>query len=107
MNGTQSPSIIPRVPPVTPRAVDRLIALRRNVASFYTQPEESVALFQQRKAALRSLIEARPPELRELCLSLLEVRGSSLWLTLAHVVIVTPYALRLMVASLTGADLSI
>ncbi|MGY0196104.1 extracellular solute-binding protein [Leptothrix sp. BB-4] len=35
-----------------PRAVDRLIALRRNVASFYTQPEESVALFRQHKAAL-------------------------------------------------------
>jgi len=39
--------------------------------------------------------------------SLLEVRGSSLWLTLAHVVIVMPYALRLMVAALTGADRSI
>lgn len=39
--------------------------------------------------------------------SLLEVRGSSLWLTLAHVVVVTPYALRLMVAALTGADRSI
>jgi putative spermidine/putrescine transport system permease protein len=35
--------------------------------------------------------------------ALLEVRGSSLWLTLAHVVIVTPYALRLMVAALAGA----
>jgi putative spermidine/putrescine transport system permease protein len=39
--------------------------------------------------------------------ALLEVRGSALWLTLAHVVIVTPYALRLMVAALTGADRSI
>jgi putative spermidine/putrescine transport system permease protein len=39
--------------------------------------------------------------------ALLDVRGSSLWLTLAHVVIVTPYALRLMVAALTGLDRSI
>jgi putative spermidine/putrescine transport system permease protein len=39
--------------------------------------------------------------------ALLEVRGSTLWLTLAHVVIVTPYALRLMVAALSGADRSI
>jgi ABC-type spermidine/putrescine transport system permease subunit II len=36
--------------------------------------------------------------------ALLDVRGSALWLTLAHVVIVTPYALRLMVAALAGAD---
>lgn len=35
-----------------PAAVDRLIALRRNVAAFYTQPEESIALFMKRKAAL-------------------------------------------------------
>lgn len=35
-----------------PAAVERLIALRRNVAQFYTQPEESVALFIKRKAAL-------------------------------------------------------
>lgn len=35
-----------------PAAVGRLIALRRNVAQFYTQPEESVALFIKRKAAL-------------------------------------------------------
>ena len=35
-----------------PAAVDRLITLRRNVAQFYTQPEESVALFIKRKAAL-------------------------------------------------------
>jgi putative spermidine/putrescine transport system permease protein len=39
--------------------------------------------------------------------AMLEVRGSSLWLTLAHVVIVTPYALRLMVAALAGSDRSI
>ena len=39
--------------------------------------------------------------------AILEVRGSSLWLTLAHVVIVTPYALRLMVAALAGSDRSI
>ena len=32
--------------------VDRLIALRRNVTAFYTRPEESVALFVKRKAAL-------------------------------------------------------
>ncbi len=35
-----------------PAAVEQLIALRRNVAQFYTQPEESVALFIKRKAAL-------------------------------------------------------
>lgn len=39
--------------------------------------------------------------------ALLGVRGSTLWLTLAHVVIVTPYALRLMVAALAGMDRSI
>ena len=39
--------------------------------------------------------------------ALLGVRGSPLWLTLAHVVIVTPYALRLMVAALAGSDRSI
>ena len=39
--------------------------------------------------------------------ALLDVRGSALWLTLAHGVIVTPYALRLMVAALTGMDRSI
>ncbi|MCV2367875.1 ABC transporter substrate-binding protein [Roseateles oligotrophus] len=33
-------------------AVDRLIALRRNVAGFYTRPEESVALFKRRQAVL-------------------------------------------------------
>ena len=35
-----------------PQAVDKLIALRRNVAGFYTQPEESLALFQRHRAAL-------------------------------------------------------
>ena len=39
--------------------------------------------------------------------ALLGARGSSLWLTLAHVVIVLPYALRLIVAALAGADRSI
>jgi len=39
--------------------------------------------------------------------ALLDVRGSALWLTLAHVVIVMPYALRLMVAALTGLDRSV
>jgi putative spermidine/putrescine transport system permease protein len=36
--------------------------------------------------------------------ALLDVRGSTLWLTLAHVIVVTPYALRLMLAALAGAD---
>ena len=36
--------------------------------------------------------------------ALLDARGSALWLTLAHVVIVTPYALRLMVSALAGMD---
>ncbi|MDC8785567.1 ABC transporter substrate-binding protein [Roseateles koreensis] len=35
-----------------PAAVDHLIALRRNAAGFYTQPEESVALFKNRGAVL-------------------------------------------------------
>jgi putative spermidine/putrescine transport system permease protein len=39
--------------------------------------------------------------------ALLDVRGSPVWLTLAHVVIVTPYALRLMVAALAGMDGSV
>lgn len=34
------------------RAVQELIALRRNVRAYYTQPEESVALYLQHKAAL-------------------------------------------------------
>ncbi|MRR49544.1 MAG: extracellular solute-binding protein [Rhodocyclaceae bacterium] len=33
-------------------AVDKLIALRRNVQSFYTQPDESVSLFKKGQAAL-------------------------------------------------------
>ena len=35
-----------------PVAVDALIALRRNVGGFYEQPEESIALFKARQAAL-------------------------------------------------------
>ncbi len=35
-----------------PGAAERLIQLRRNAVGFYTQPEESVALFMRRKAAL-------------------------------------------------------
>lgn len=35
-----------------PQAVDKLIALRRNVLTFYGQPEESVRLFQRHGAAL-------------------------------------------------------
>lgn len=35
-----------------PRAVQELIALRRNVRAYYSQPDESVALFMQHKAAL-------------------------------------------------------
>lgn len=35
-----------------PAAVDRLIALRRNVAAYYTQPDEAVALFKHHQAAL-------------------------------------------------------
>lgn len=35
-----------------PRAVDKLIELRRNVLSFYTQPEESVQLFLRHGVAL-------------------------------------------------------
>ena len=38
--------------------------------------------------------------------ALIDARGSSLWLTLAHVVIVTPYALRLVIAALAGLDRS-
>ncbi|WP_305732272.1 extracellular solute-binding protein [Trichlorobacter ammonificans] len=45
-----SPFSIP--PADIPAVVDRLIALRRNVTGFYTQPEESVAMFKNRKAAL-------------------------------------------------------
>jgi putative spermidine/putrescine transport system substrate-binding protein len=35
-----------------PRMVDRLIELRRNVLGFYTQPEESVALFRSHQIAV-------------------------------------------------------
>jgi putative spermidine/putrescine transport system permease protein len=35
------------------------------------------------------------------------VRGSTAWLAVAHVVIVTPYALRLMLSALAGTDASI
>lgn len=35
-----------------PSVVEQLIALRRNVAGFYTQPEESVTMFKNRRAAL-------------------------------------------------------
>ncbi len=38
--------------------------------------------------------------------ALLDARGSTLWLTLAHVVVITPYALRLVVAALAGLDRS-
>lgn len=38
--------------------------------------------------------------------SLFGATGSSAWLTLAHVVIITPYALRLVVAALAGLDRS-
>jgi putative spermidine/putrescine transport system permease protein len=38
--------------------------------------------------------------------ALFDATGSSLWLTFAHVVIITPYALRLVVASLMGLDRS-
>lgn len=34
------------------KAVDRLLALRRNVRAFYTSPEESLELFQQNRIAL-------------------------------------------------------
>lgn len=35
-----------------PVAVDKLIALRRNLAAYYTQPDESLALFRSRDAVL-------------------------------------------------------
>jgi putative spermidine/putrescine transport system permease protein len=38
--------------------------------------------------------------------ALIGARGSSTWLALAHVVIVTPYALRLVIAALSGLDRS-
>jgi len=39
--------------------------------------------------------------------ALLGARGSTVWLAVAHVVIVTPYALRLMLSALAGADAAI
>lgn len=39
--------------------------------------------------------------------ALLDVRGSSVWLTVAHVVVIMPYALRLMLAAMAGCDPSI
>lgn len=39
--------------------------------------------------------------------ALMGVRGSTSWLAVAHVVIVTPYALRLMLAALAGSDTAI
>lgn len=48
--GFRSPFSIPTTE--WTHAVERLIALRRNVLGFYTQPEESVQLFLNHKAAL-------------------------------------------------------
>ena len=48
--GLPSPFMISE--PHWPALVDQLIALRRNVARFYTQPDESVTLFIKHKAAL-------------------------------------------------------
>ncbi len=36
--------------------------------------------------------------------SLIDARGSFLWLSMAHVVIIIPYALRLVIAAAVGAD---
>ena len=38
--------------------------------------------------------------------ALVGARGSTTWLALAHVVVITPYALRLVIASLAGLDRS-
>ena len=38
--------------------------------------------------------------------ALVGARGSTTWLALAHVVVITPYALRLVIASLSGLDRS-
>ncbi len=46
------PSPFKLQPANIPAVVDQLIALRRNVAGFYTQPEESVTMFKNRRAAL-------------------------------------------------------
>lgn len=48
--GRKTPFVL--APGDWPRAVQELIALRRNVRAYYTQPEESVALYLQHKAAL-------------------------------------------------------
>jgi putative spermidine/putrescine transport system substrate-binding protein len=47
-----------------PQAVDRLIALRRNAGGFYTQLEESLALFKSRKAVLLFANYGRQQEMR-------------------------------------------
>jgi putative spermidine/putrescine transport system permease protein len=39
--------------------------------------------------------------------AIMGARGSTVWLAIAHVVIVTPYAMRLMLAALAGGDPSI
>lgn len=48
--GATSPFKLPAE--MKPRAVDKLIELRRNVLGFYGQPEESVRMFQRHGAAL-------------------------------------------------------
>ena len=50
LKGLPSPFQIPDS--AWPELVDRLIALRRNVGAFYTQPEESLRLFRQHRAAV-------------------------------------------------------
>ena len=39
--------------------------------------------------------------------SLMQATGSFLWLTLAHVIVITPYALRLVIAAVVGFDRSV
>jgi putative spermidine/putrescine transport system substrate-binding protein len=46
------PSLFKLSPANWAPAVERLIALRRNAAAFYNEPEESVALFKRHRAAL-------------------------------------------------------
>lgn len=48
--GAATPFAIP--PGDWPRVVDRLIALRRNVLGFYTQPDEAAELFRSHRVAL-------------------------------------------------------
>ncbi|MDM4766505.1 extracellular solute-binding protein [Pelomonas sp. SE-A7] len=50
MLGAESPFRLP--PALRPKAVDKLIELRRNVLGFYSEPNESVKLFQRHGAAL-------------------------------------------------------